>query len=160
MSCEIEIAVDGSCLGNPGPGGCACILRYGEVERVLQGGATRTTNNRMELTAAIEGLRALKRFCEVRVVTDSEYVMRGMTEFLERWRSNGWTTASGNGVANRDLWEALDELAGYHRVTWVHVRGHSGHGNQERCDRLAAEAARKAREASGEMVEPGNRILV
>lgn len=93
------------------------------------------------------------------MVTDSEYLMRGMTEFLERWRSNGWIAASGNGVANQDLWEALDELAGYHRVTWVHVRGHSGHGNQERCDRLAAEAARKARQPSGEMAKDGNRSV-
>jgi len=89
-SCEVEIAVDGSCLGNPGPGGWACILRYGESERVLQGRVPQATNNRMEMTAAIEGLRALKRRCEVRVFTDSEYLLRGMTQFLERWQSNGW----------------------------------------------------------------------
>jgi len=148
MSSEVEIAVDGSCLGNPGPGGWACILQYGELERVLQGGVVQTTNNRMEMTAAIEGLRALKRPCEVRVFTDSQYLMRGITEFLARWRSNGWKAASGNGVANQDLWEELDELARYHRVTWVHVRGHSGHTNQQRCDGLAAEAARKARQCS------------
>ena len=144
---EVEIAVDGSCLGNPGPGGWACILRYGEHQRVLQGGVAETTNNRMEMTAAVEALRALRQRCDVTVVTDSEYLRRGMTEFLERWRSNGWKAASGNGVANRDLWEQLDELAGYHRVTWLHVGGHSGHIDQERCDALAAETARRAKGA-------------
>jgi ribonuclease HI len=144
---EAEIAVDGSCLGNPGPGGWACILRYGEHQRVLQGGVAETTNNRMEMTAAVEALRALRKRCDVTVVTDSEYLRRGMTEFLERWRSNAWKAASGNGVANRDLWEQLYELAGYHRVTWFHVGGHSGHIDQERCDALAAEAARRAKGA-------------
>jgi ribonuclease HI len=148
MGCEVEIAVDGSCLGNPGPGGWACVLRYRESERVLQGGVSQATNNRMEMLAAIEGLRALKRPCKVRVFTDSEYLLRGMTQFLERWRSNGWRSASGNGVANQDLWEQLAELANYHRVTWIHVGGHSGHADQERCDRLAAQAAREARQCS------------
>jgi ribonuclease HI len=101
----------------------------------------------MEMTAAVEALSALRQRCDVTVVTDSEYLRRGMTEFLERWRSNGWKAASGNGVANRDLWEQLDELAGYHRVTWLHVGGHSGHIDQERCDALAAEAARRAKGA-------------
>jgi ribonuclease HI len=144
---EVEIAVDGSCLGNPGPG-WACILRYGEHERVLQGGVTQTTNNRMEMTAAVEALRALSRPCDVKVVTDSEYLRRGMTEFLGRWRSNGWKAASGNTIANQDLWEELDELSGYHRVARIHVRGHSGHVDQERCDALAAEAAREAKKES------------
>lgn len=148
MGSEVEIAVDGSCLGNPGPGGWACILRYGESERVLQGGVVEATNNRMEMTAAIEGLRALKRPCDVRVFTDSEYLARGMTQFLERWQANGWRSASGNGVANQDLWEELAELASYHHVTWMHVGGHSGHHNQERCDRLAARAAREVRQSS------------
>ena len=147
MGSEVEIAVDGSCLGNPGPGGWACILRYGESERVLHGGVVEATNNRMEMLAAIEGLRALKRPCDVRVFTDSEYLLRGMTEFLERWQANGWRCSSGNGVANQDLWEELAELASYHRVTWIHVGGHSGHSNQERCDRLAARAAREARQS-------------
>ena len=148
MGSEVEIAVDGSCLGNPGPGGWACILRYGESERVLQGGVVEATNNRMEMTAAIEGLRALKRPCDVRVFTDSEYLLRGMTQLLERWQGNEWRSASGNGVANQDLWEELAELANYHRVTWIHVGGHSGHRNQERCDRLAARAAREVRQSS------------
>ena len=115
---------------------------------MLQGGVPQTTNNRMEMTAAVQGLRALSRPCDVKVVTDSEYLLRGMTEFLERWRSNGWKAASGNIFANQDLWEELDELAGYHRVAWIHVRGHSGHVDQERCDELAAEAARQARNES------------
>ena len=117
----------------------------------LQGGVPQATNNRMEMTAAIEGLRALKRPCQVRVFTDSEYLLRGMTQFLERWQSNGWQSASGNSVANRDLWEELAELADYHRVTWVHVDGHAGHGDQERCDRLAAQAAREVRQSLAEV---------
>jgi ribonuclease HI len=142
---EVEIIIDGSCLGNPGPGGWACILQCGEHERVLQGGVPDATNNRMELAAAIEGLRALKRACQVTVLTDSEYVRRGITEFLPRWRSNGWRNASGKAVVNQDLWEQLEELAGYHAVTWVHVRGHSGQPDHERCDALAISAARAAR---------------
>ena len=120
---EVEIVADGSCLGNPGPGGWACILRCGEHERVLQGSTPDTTNNRMELVAAIQGLRALTRACQVTVLTDSEYVRRGITEFLPRWKTNEWHSAAGKAIANRDLWEELDELARYHEVTWVHVRG-------------------------------------
>jgi ribonuclease HI len=140
---EVEITTDGSCLGNPGPGGWACVLRCHGQERVLKGGVADTTNNRMELTAAIEGLRALKRPCTVTVVTDSEYVRRGITEFLARWKRNDWRASNGNAVANRDLWELLDELANYHDITWLHVRGHSGDHNQDRCDKLAADAARR-----------------
>ena len=142
---EVEITTDGSCLGNPGPGGWACILRSGQHERVLQGGVADTTNNRMELIAAIEGLRALKRASQVTVLTDSEYVRRGITEFLPRWKANGWRASTGKPVVNRDLWEELEELAGYHEVTWIHVRGHSGHPNHERCDSLAVTAARLAK---------------
>ena len=134
---EVEITTDGSCLGNPGPGGWACILRCGQHERVLQGGVADTTNNRMELIAAIEGLRALKRASQVTVLTDSEYVRRGITEFLPRWKANGWRASTGKPVVNRDLWEELEELAGNHEVTWIHVRGHSGQPNHERCDSLA-----------------------
>lgn len=140
---EVEITTDGSCLGNPGPGGWACVLRCDGHERALDGGVADTTNNRMELTAAIEGLRTLKRACTVTVITDSEYVRRGATEFLARWKENGWSTRAGSNVANRDLWEQLDELVSYHEVTWLHVRGHSGHGDQERCDKLAVEAAKR-----------------
>jgi ribonuclease HI len=141
---EVEIVADGSCLGNPGPGGWACILRCGERERVLQGNVPDTTNNRMELVATIEGLRALKRACQVTVLTDSQYVRRGITEFLPRWKTNGWQSAAGKAIANRGLWEELDELAGYHHVIWVHVRGHAGHPDHERCDALANSAARTA----------------
>src|SRR6202011_2420806 len=142
---EVEITTDGSCLGNPGPGGWACILRSGQHERVLQGGVADTTNNRMELIAAIEGLRALKRASQVTVLTDSEYVRRGITEYLPRWKANGWRASTGKPVVNRDLWEELEELVGYHEVTWIHVRGHSGQPNHERCDSLAMTAARSAK---------------
>lgn len=149
---EVCIIADGSCLGNPGPGGWACILRCGDNERVLQGSAVQTTNNRMEMKAAIEGLRALSRPCRVALFTDSEYVRRGITEFLPRWRSNHWRTAAGKAVANQNLWEELEELANYHQVTWIHVGGHSGQADHERCDELAAEAARRAvREPAGQV---------
>jgi ribonuclease HI len=120
-------------------------VRCGQHERVLQGGVADTTNNRMELIAAIEGLRALKRASQVTVLTDSEYVRRGITEFLPRWKANGWRASTGKPVVNRDLWEELEDLAGYHDVTWIHVRGHSGQPNHERCDSLAVTAARSAK---------------
>ena len=142
---EVEIVIDGSCLGNPGPGGWACILRCGQHERVLQGGVANTTNNRMELIAAIEGLRALKGGSQVTMLTDSEYVRRGITEFLPRWKANGWCNSAGNPVVNRDLWEELDELTCYHEVTWTHVRAHSGQLHHQRCDSLASTAARRAK---------------
>jgi ribonuclease HI len=104
-----------------------------------------TTNNRMELTAAIEGLRALKRASQVTVLTDSEYVRRGITEYLPRWKTNGWRTSTGKAVANQDLWEDLEELSNYHEVAWIHVPGHSGQPNHERCDSLAMTAARSAK---------------
>jgi ribonuclease HI len=144
----VTITTDGSCLGNPGVGGWACILRSDSHERIMEGAAIETTNNRMELTAAIEGLRALTCRCSVRLLTDSEYLRRGAMEFLARWKSNGWRTAAGSAVANRDLWEAIDELSGYHDVTWIHLRGHSGDPDHERCDSLAVEAARRARRES------------
>jgi ribonuclease HI len=121
---EFKIVIDGSYLGNPGPGGWACILRNGHDERVLQGAIAETTNNRMELTAAIEGLRALNRACLVTVLTDSVYVRRGITEFLPRWKQNGWRNSVGKPVANQDLWEQLEELAQYHDVNWRRVREH------------------------------------
>src|SRR5215831_19014142 len=142
---EVEIVVDGSCLGNPGPGGWACILRFGDDERVLHGGAGETTNNRMELSAAIEGLRALNRACRVTVLTDSEYLRRGITEFLPRWKENGWRNSAGKAVENQDLWDQLEELAEYHDVNWLHVSGHSGEPYQDRCDALATAAAKKMR---------------
>ena len=107
---EVEIVVDGSCLGNPGPGGWACILRYADRERVLHGSASETTNNRMELTAALEALLALNRACRATVLTDSDYLRRGITEFLARWKENRWRNSEGKPVANQDLWERLEEL--------------------------------------------------
>jgi len=143
---RVAMTIDGSCLGNPGAGGWACILRCGQHERVLQGEAPDSTNNRMELTAAIEGLRALKRQSEVEIMTDSDYVRRGVTEFLAGWKARNWRNSTGKAVANRDLWEELDELTQYHNVTWTHVAGHSGHRDQERADKLATEAARRVKQ--------------
>jgi len=120
-------------------------LRCGADERVLQGGAADTTNNRMELTAAIEGLGTLNRSCRVTVVTDSEYVRRGITEYLARWKANGWRSSVGKPVANRDLWEELEELVVYHDVNWRHVRTHSGVSDQDRCDGLATASARRVK---------------
>ena len=138
---SVTMAIDGACSGNPGPGGWACVLRFGRHERELSGHDPDTTSNRMELEAAIQGFRALKRACRVIVVTDSQYVQRGMTELLPRWKQNGWSKSNQDPVLNRDLWEQLDLLAQPHQVTWTWVRGHSGHPDQERCDRLAASAA-------------------
>lgn len=133
---------DGSCLGNPGPGGWACLLRCGLVERELSGAEADTTNNRMELRAVIAGLAALTEPCDVRVVTDSQYVQRGMTRYLARWATVGWRTSRGEPVANRDLWEALVRESNRHEVTWAWVRGHGASAEQNRCDRLAQSAAR------------------
>src|SRR5262245_58936667 len=137
----VTMVIDGACSGNPGPGGWACVLRFGRYERELSGHHPDTTSNRMELEAAIQGFRTLKRACCVTVVTDSQYVQRGMTEFLPRWKQNGWSKSNRDPVLNRDLWEQLDSLAQPHQVTWTWVRGHSGHPDQERCDRLATAAA-------------------
>jgi ribonuclease HI len=137
----VTMVIDGACSGNPGPGGWACVLRFGCHERELSGHHPYTTSNLLELEAAIQGFRALKRACRVTVVTDSQYVQRGMTEFLPRWRQNGWSKSNRDPVLNRDLWEQLDSLAQPHRVTWTWVRGHSGHPDQDRCDCLATSAA-------------------
>ena len=134
---RVELFTDGACRGNPGPGGWGVLLRYGEHERELSGGEAETTNNRMELTAAIEGLRALTRPCRVDLYTDSEYVRRGITEWLARWKTNGWRTAGRRPVKNADLWQALDEAAARHRIEWHWVKGHSGHPENERADALA-----------------------
>ncbi|MGH9659779.1 MAG: ribonuclease HI [Bryobacteraceae bacterium] len=140
---QVRIITDGSCLGNPGPGGWACILRYSGRSREIWGSAPRTTNNRMELTAAIEGLRALREVCEVEVVTDSEYVKNGITSWIEGWKRNGWMTKAKKPVVNRELWEELDGLAGGHRTRWSWTKGHASHADNNRCDELAQRAARK-----------------
>lgn len=133
----VEIYTDGACRGNPGPGGWGALLRYGGVERELCGGEPDTTNNRMELQAAIEGLKALKRPCQVDLTTDSEYVRNGITRWLEGWKKKGWKTSARKPVKNADLWLALDEENQRHEVSWHWVKGHSGHEENERADQLA-----------------------
>ncbi len=134
---EVEAYTDGACRGNPGPGGWGVLLRFGDTEKVLYGGEPETTNNRMELTAAIRALEALKRPCRVRLTTDSEYVMKGLTEWLPNWKRRGWKTAARKPVKNADLWRRLDAAAARHDVEWRWVRGHSGHPENERADALA-----------------------
>ena len=136
----VELFVDGACSGNPGPGGWGAILRWRGHEKELSGGAPETTNNRMELTAAIEGLNALRRPAQVRVTTDSTYVRDGITRWLPQWKRRGWKTAEKKPVKNEDLWRALDAAAARHSVTWHWVRGHDGHPENERADALARAA--------------------
>jgi len=133
----VRIYTDGACKGNPGPGGWGALLRFGERERELYGGEPATTNNRMELTAVIEALAALKRPSAVEVYTDSQYVRNGITEWLAQWKRRGWRTADGKPVKNVDLWQALEREAGRHEITWHWVRGHAGHDGNERADELA-----------------------
>lgn len=133
----VEIFTDGACRGNPGPGGWGVILRYGDTEKELYGGEPMTTNNRMELTAVIRGLEALSRTCDVHLVTDSQYVKNGMTQWILQWKKNGWKTASRKEVKNVDLWKQLDAQVERHHVSWEWVRGHSGHPENERADELA-----------------------
>ena len=133
----VEIYTDGACKGNPGPGGWGAVLRYGDKEKHLYGGEKETTNNRMELLAAIEALAALKRSCPVILTTDSQYVRKGITEWIAGWRKNGWKTAAKKPVKNADLWQRLDELSALHQVDWRWVKGHSGHAENELADELA-----------------------
>ncbi len=134
---QVEAFTDGACRGNPGPGGWGVLLRFGEHERELWGGERETTNNRMELTAAIEALRALKEPCRVALTTDSQYVRKGITEWIDNWKKRGWRTAGKQPVKNVDLWQALDEERQRHRVDWHWVKGHSGHRENEIADQLA-----------------------
>jgi len=138
----VEVFADGACSGNPGPGGWGAILRAGTKERELSGCETATTNNRMELMAAIVPLETLTRPCRVSLTTDSKYVVQGMSEWIIVWQKNGWKTASKKEVLNRDLWERLLAAASQHRVQWHWIRGHAGHPENERCDRLARSALR------------------
>lgn len=142
---KVKIITDGSCLGNPGRGGWACILRYNEHKRELYGYSPHTTNNRMELTAAIEGLKALKEPCEVEVVTDSEYLKNGISKWVANWKRRNWMTVDKKPVVNQDLWEELDTLANKHKTTWSWTKGHASHADNNRCDELAAAAAREQR---------------
>lgn len=139
---KIRLITDGACIGNPGPGGWAAVLRYGDKKKELHGSAPKTTNNRMELTAAIEGLRALKEPCEVQITTDSEYLKNGITKWIHGWKRNGWKTASKQPVLNQDLWQELDRLVNVHKTRWVWTKGHASHGDNNRCDELASRAAR------------------
>jgi len=135
---RVEIYTDGACSGNPGIGGWGVVLRYKDTEKELSGGEINTTNNRMELTAVIEALKALKTACNITLYTDSKYVMNGITEWLENWKKNGWKTSNKKGaVKNIDLWQTLDELVLKHEIRWVWVKGHAGHIENERVDTLA-----------------------
>ena len=133
----VEIFTDGACRGNPGPGGWGAILRYKGKEKNLHGGERETTNNRMELMAAIVALETLKRPCRVHLTTDSQYVMKGITEWMVNWKKRGWKTAGRQPVKNVDLWQRLDKALAPHEVTWEWVRGHTGHPENERADELA-----------------------
>jgi len=137
MAAHVEMFTDGACSGNPGPGGWGVILRSGRHEKELSGGETATTNNRMELTAVIKGLEALKKPTPVKIHTDSRYVMDGAMKWLTRWKANSWKTADKKPVKNDDLWRALDALLARHTVSWLWVEGHSGHSENERADALA-----------------------
>ncbi|NIQ93327.1 MAG: ribonuclease HI [Desulfuromonadales bacterium] len=141
----VEIFTDGACSGNPGPGGWGTILRYGGHEKELSGFEAQTTNNRMELTAVIVGLETLKRPCRVHVTTDSQYVKKGITEWIDGWVRRGWKNSQKKAVANRDLWERLLELSKKHHVEWCWVRGHAGHEENERCDELARQEIERSR---------------
>ncbi|MAS24688.1 MAG: ribonuclease HI [Oceanospirillaceae bacterium] len=137
MSAKVYLYTDGACKGNPGPGGWGALLRYGAKEKELWGGDKSTTNNRMELQAAIEGLKALTRPCSVVLTTDSQYVKQGINEWLAGWKKRGWKTAAKQPVKNQDLWQALDEQCQRHEVEWRWVKGHAGHAENERADQLA-----------------------
>ena len=137
MSAVVKIFTDGACRGNPGPGGWGAILCYGDTERELSGAESLTTNNRMELLAAIKALEALKRHCTVQLTTDSEYVRSGIVQWLPQWKQRNWRTSARKPVKNVDLWQRLDELSRQHDISWHWVRGHSGHPENERADQLA-----------------------
>lgn len=133
----VVLYTDGACRGNPGPGGWGVLMQYGSKRKELFGGEDQTTNNRMELMAAIAGLEALKRTCQVDLYTDSQYVRKGITEWIHGWKKNGWKTSAKKDVKNRDLWQRLDESIARHRVNWHWVKGHAGHPGNERADALA-----------------------
>ena len=143
MNDRVVVFTDGACSGNPGPGGFGAILAFGDHVKELKGGEPHTTNNRMELMAAIEALRSLKEDCEIEVVTDSEYVKKGITEWIHGWKRKGWMTAAKKPVINQDLWKALDEQVNRHKTTWVWTKGHASHTDNNRCDELATRAAKE-----------------
>ena len=147
---RVEIFTDGACKGNPGPGGWGVLLRKGPHEKELSGGEADTTNNRMEMTAVLQGLNALIEPCEVTLYSDSKYVIDGMTKWIHGWKKRGWVNASKKPVRNADLWHDLIEAAAPHRITWEWVKGHSGHIENERVDRLASDAAERAQSGDGD----------
>jgi ribonuclease HI len=153
---SVHIYTDGACLGNPGPGGWAALLRSGKHEKELVGAASQTTNNRMELRAALNALQALNRPCEVHLHTDSQYLRQGITQWVHNWQRNGWKTAKKKPVKNKDLWQALLKAVEPHQVQWEWVKGHAGHRENERVDDLANEAAHtQAAAADPDLDEPG-----
>jgi ribonuclease HI len=141
----VELFTDGACLGNPGPGGWGVLLRYKGTEKEMSGGEPETTNNRMEMRAVMEGLRVLTRPCHVCITTDSQYVLKGMTEWIEGWKRKNWRTADKKPVKNVDLWQELEALCAPHDIAWNWVRGHDGHAENERVDELARSAAEAQR---------------
>jgi len=146
---KIQLITDGACLGNPGRGGWAAILRYKDHKKEMWGSEPHTTNNRMELRAAIEGLRALQECCEVEVVTDSEYMKNGITNWIHGWKRKGWMTAAKKPVVNQDLWKALDDQNTRHKTVWTWTKGHASHEDNNRCDELATRAAREQSNSPG-----------
>lgn len=140
---KVTLITDGACIGNPGPGGWAFILRYNSQHKECYGCEPQTTNNRMELTAAVRGLQALKEACEVQVVTDSEYLKNGITQWIHGWKRNGWRTSTKKPVVNQDLWMELDAAAARHKTTWTWTKGHADHPDNNRCDEMATDAARR-----------------
>ncbi|MBL8359238.1 MAG: ribonuclease HI [Rubrivivax sp.] len=146
---DVVIYTDGACKGNPGPGGWGVLLRAGQAERELWGGASHTTNNRMELTAVIQGLTVLTRPCSVTLYTDSEYVRQGITSWIQGWRKRGWLTADRKPVKNQDLWQQLDAMASRHKVDWQWVKGHAGDPGNERADALANRGVSEQGDARG-----------
>jgi ribonuclease HI len=139
---KVQLITDGACIGNPGPGGWACILRYGDHKKEMYGSEPNTTNNRMELTAAVKGLSALREGCEVEIVTDSQYMKNGIQKWIANWKRNGWRTAEKKPVLNQDLWEELDRQNARHKTVWSWTKGHASHADNNRCDELATAAAR------------------
>jgi ribonuclease HI len=138
---HVQLITDGACKGNPGKGGWACILRYGEFKRELFGSSAHTTNNRMELAAVIEGLKRLNEQCSVEIITDSQYVKNGIMQWIKGWKRNGWRSSDKKPVKNQDLWMMLDELVNAHDAKWKWTKGHASHDDNNRCDELASRAA-------------------
>lgn len=143
---QVKIYTDGSCLGNPGPGGWAALMRYNSTEKMFSGGQLDTTNNQMELQAVISGLTALTKSCEVELYTDSKYVIDGFTQWMDGWKAKGWKRAKNKPLLNKELWQELDVKANKHKIAWHWVKGHSGHVENERVDQLARLEAEKIRD--------------